>query len=102
MDCHLLLQFVPVYVYVSEKAVAPHFSTLAWKIPRMEEPGRLQSMGSLRVGHGLLKNRSSDVWVVCIIHCDITAAFSLASGHLEFEIKILYYCTVYSAVELSP
>ena len=31
--------------------MAPHFSTLAWKIPWMEEPGRLQSMGSLRVGH---------------------------------------------------
>ena len=29
----------------------PHFSTLAWKIPWMEEPGRPQSMGSLRVGH---------------------------------------------------
>ena len=35
----------------SEKAMAPHSSTLAWKIPRMEDPGRLQSMGSLRVGH---------------------------------------------------
>ena len=34
----------------SEKAMAPH-STLAWKIPWTEEPGRLQSMGSLRVGH---------------------------------------------------
>ena len=34
-----------------EKAVAPHSSTLAWKIPWMEEPGRLQSMGSLRVEH---------------------------------------------------
>ena len=31
--------------------MAPHPSTLAWKIPWMEEPGRLQSMGSLRVGH---------------------------------------------------
>ena len=31
--------------------MAPHSSTLAWKIPRMEEPGRLQSMGWLRVGH---------------------------------------------------
>ena len=30
--------------------MAPHSSTLAWKIPRMEEPGGLQSMGSLRVG----------------------------------------------------
>ena len=34
-----------------EKAMAPHSSTLAWKIPWMEEPGGLQSMGSLRVGH---------------------------------------------------
>ena len=31
--------------------MAPHFSTLAGKIPQMEEPGGLQSMGSLRVGH---------------------------------------------------
>ena len=31
--------------------MAAHFSTLAWKIPWTEEPGRLQSMGSLRVGH---------------------------------------------------
>ena len=31
--------------------MAPHSSTLAWKIPWVEEPGRLQSMGSLRVGH---------------------------------------------------
>ena len=34
-----------------EKAMAPHSSTLAWKIPWMEEPGGLQSMGWLRVGH---------------------------------------------------
>ena len=34
-----------------EKAMAPHSSTLAWKIPCTEEPGRLQSMGSLRVRH---------------------------------------------------
>ena len=34
-----------------EKAMAPHSSTLAWKMPWMEEPGRLQSMGSLRVRH---------------------------------------------------
>ena len=40
-----------INVYNSEKAMAPHSSTLAWKIPWMEEPGRLQSMGSLRVGH---------------------------------------------------
>ena len=34
-----------------EKAMATHSSTLAWKIPRMEEPGGLWSRGSLRVGH---------------------------------------------------
>ena len=34
-----------------EKAMAPHSSTLGWKIPWMEDPGRLQSMGSRRVGH---------------------------------------------------
>ena len=34
-----------------EKTMAPHSSTLAWKIPWMEEPGRLQSMGSPRVRH---------------------------------------------------
>ena len=38
------------HVYM-KKAMAPHSSTLAWKIPWMEEPGKLQSMGSLRVGH---------------------------------------------------
>ena len=34
-----------------EKAMVPHSSTLAWKIPWTEEPGRLQSMGSQRVRH---------------------------------------------------
>ena len=40
-----------IYTEFSEKVMAPHSSTLAWKIPWMEEPGRLQSMGLLRVGH---------------------------------------------------
>ena len=34
-----------------EKEIATHSSTLAWKIPWMEEPGRLQSIGSQRIGH---------------------------------------------------
>ena len=34
-----------------EKEMATHSSILAWRIPRMEEPGRLQSMGSQRVGN---------------------------------------------------
>ena len=38
--------------------MAPHSSTLAWKIPWMEEPGRLQSLGSLRVGHDWMTSLS--------------------------------------------
>ena len=41
----------PFYPFYSEKAMAAHSSTLAWKIPWMEKPGGLQSMGSLRVRH---------------------------------------------------
>ena len=37
--------------FQSEKAMAPHSSILAWKIPWTEEPARLESMGSQRVGH---------------------------------------------------
>ena len=59
-NCHIISQsrsrgfiyILPVYMLLFlEKAMAPHSSTLAWKIPWTEEPGRLQSMGSLRVGH---------------------------------------------------
>ena len=47
-SCNQVVSFVWVLtIWYS----APHSSTLAWKIPWMEEPGRLQSMGSLRVGH---------------------------------------------------
>ena len=35
-----------------EEGMATHSSNLAWKIPQTEEPGRLQSMGSQKVGHG--------------------------------------------------
>ena len=45
-----LLRFFLLLLMV-EKAMAPHSSTLAWRVPWTEEPGRLQSMGSLRVGH---------------------------------------------------
>ena len=49
--CFLVKVMVfPVVMYgCVEKAMATHSSTLAWKIPWMEQPGRLQSMGSLRV-----------------------------------------------------
>ena len=44
----IILQYVSVS---TEKAMAPHSSTLAWKVPWTEGPGRLQSMGLLGVGH---------------------------------------------------
>ena len=44
-----LLKFYYILYNVTEKAMASHSSTLAWKIPWMEEPGGLQSMGLLRV-----------------------------------------------------
>ena len=47
-----LNSLIALFIIDSEKAMASHSSTLlAWKIPWTEEPGRLQSMGSLRVGH---------------------------------------------------
>ena len=46
---HGLAHLALVRSYLSEKAMAPHSSTLAWKIPWKEEPGRPQSMGSLEL-----------------------------------------------------
>ena len=39
-----------------EKEMATHFNTLAWRTPRTEEPGGLQSMGLQRVGHNCVTN----------------------------------------------
>ena len=46
--CHFTLYWINT---LHQKFLAPHSSTLAWEIPWTEEPGGLQSMGSLRVGH---------------------------------------------------
>ena len=50
----------------TEKAMEPHSSTLAWKIPWMEEPGRLQSMGSLRVGHDSVTRKWNPLQYSCL------------------------------------
>ena len=47
----LYQEIVGGYLLLSEKAMAPHSSTLAWKIPQTGEPGGLLSKGSHRVGH---------------------------------------------------
>ena len=58
-ECSTL--FTYIYDLIWEKAMAPHSSTVARKIPWMEEPGRLQSMGSHRVGHDLAVAAWSDL-----------------------------------------
>ena len=47
-----------------EKETATHSSTLAWRIPWREEPGRLQSMGSQRVGHNWANGERSSVSII--------------------------------------
>ena len=49
-----------------EKEMAIHSSTTAWKIPWMEEPGRLQSMGSQRVGHNWATSLSLSLSIIFI------------------------------------
>ena len=46
------MTFAVTYMHLAEKAMAPHSSTLAWKIPWMEEPGRLHTV------HGVVKSRT--------------------------------------------
>ena len=59
---NLLLLWISLYFL--EKAMAPHSSTLAWRIPWMEEPGRLQSVGSLRVRHDWV----TSLWLFTFMH----------------------------------
>ena len=53
--------------------MAPHSSTLAWKIPWTEEPGRLQSMGSLRVGHDWVTSLSLFTFKDMATHSSVLA-----------------------------
>ena len=51
LTSNILVVLGTVNLQFLEKVMAPHSSTHAWKIPWMEEPGRLQTMGSGKVGH---------------------------------------------------
>ena len=53
-----------------EKEMATHSSTLAWKIPWTEKPGRLQSMGSQRVGHNWATSLGAGTHKICVLHPD--------------------------------
>ena len=59
------MQYTNAYIWnLAEKATAPHSSTLAWKVPYMEEPGRMQPMGSLRVRHDWV----TSLWLFTFMH----------------------------------
>ena len=51
---------------ILQKGLATHFSILAWRIPRTEEPGRLKSLGSRRVGHDWVTNSYRLYWLFTI------------------------------------
>ena len=75
------------FIKISEKAMAPHSSTLAWKIPWMEEPGGLQSMGSWRVGHD---------WSDLAAAANNEHIFTLSPA-LGLELATLILTTIYEA-----
>ena len=64
MEFYKLSEITYVYTQQIGEGNATHSSTLAWKIPRMEEPGRLQSMWSRRVGH----NRATSLSLFTFMH----------------------------------
>ena len=89
-------------LFMTEKAMAPHSSTLAWQIPWMEEPGRLQSMGSQRVGHDWVTSLSLFTFMHWRRKCQPTPVFlpgesqgrvSLVGcrlwGRTELDMKVL-------------
>ena len=64
-----------------EKAMTPHSSTLAWKIPWMEEPGRLQSMRLQRVGHDWVTSLSLFIFLHWRRKWQPTPVFLLGESH---------------------
>ena len=76
-----------------EKAMAPHSSTLAWKIPWTEEPGRLQSMGLQRVVHDGASEQPPPV----ILHSETLGNFTT----LIFLIYFLYLFIIQMATHSS-
>ena len=62
-----------------EKEMATHSSTLAWKVPWTEEPGRLQSMGSQRVGHD---------WATLLIYSGRRTHKGTSESHWDYEAEI--------------
>ena len=68
-----------------EKEMAIYYSTLAWKIPLMEEPGRLQSMGSQRVKHDWANSLVHNYYAVQQIRKIFIKAYFKKFGTLKFD-----------------
>ena len=81
-----------------EKEMAPHSSTLAWRIPWMEEPGRLWSMGSQRVGHDWVTELTdwlTNWYHICFSLSDLYYAVWQSLGPSTSLQKILHYSLHY-------
>ena len=82
-----------------EKEMATHSSILAWKIPWSEEPGGLQSMGSLRVGHAWATNTHSNWWCWACFHV-LMGQLHFSFGEMSIQILcpfltvLSFYCWV--------
>ena len=77
-----------------EKEMAIHSSTIAWKIPWTEEPGRLQSMGSQRVEHHGVTSLS--------LYYDPADVGNLVSGSSAISKSSLYICKFLVHILLKP
>ena len=130
--CISFLNMIPMYAFLvwfmtcSEKAMATHSSTLAWKISWMEEPGRLQSMGLQRVRHDWSDLAAAAAWHVVVIVqllnrvwlfvtqwtavCQASLSFTISQSLLKFmsiELVILcnhliLYCPLSSCPQIFP
>ena len=58
-----------------EKEMATHSSILAWKIPQIEEPGKIQSMGSQRVEHDRVKSLHMYIIFPCLFDSSLTLKY---------------------------
>ena len=82
---NFLVAFLGFSMYsILEKAMAPHSSTLAWKVPWAEEPGGLQSMGSLRVGHDWSDLAAAAAAAACIVSCQLQTVTDIFLLQCEF------------------
>ena len=91
-----LYEFFVHFSPYSEKVMAPQSSTLAWKIPWTEEPGRLQSMRSQRIGHDWATELNwSEVAQPCPTLCNpMDCSLPGSSIHGIFQARVLEWVAI--------